>query len=113
METSLSCAASFTQPELIVQVQINGEPREFSDTTLRLSELVERLSLAPQRIAVEVNRQIVRRLDWEQTEVHDGDRVEIVHFVGGGNAGGSSQTAGGSKQTAGRLSQLRTWVVQV
>ena len=68
-----------------MQVQINGEPREFSDRTLLLNELVERLSLAPQRIAVEVNRQIVRRADWEQTEVNDGDRVEIIHFVGGGH----------------------------
>lgn len=84
MATSLSCAASFIRPEPIVQVQINGEPREFGETPLRLSELVERLSLAPQRIAIEVNRQLVRRADWEQTEVHDGDRVEIVHFVGGG-----------------------------
>ena len=67
-----------------MRVQINGEPREFSDASLWLSELVERLSLAPQRIAIEVNRQIVRRADWEQTAVHDGDRVEIVHFVGGG-----------------------------
>ena len=67
-----------------MQVHINGESREFSDTSLRLSELVEQLSLAPQRIAVEVNRQIVRRSDWEQIRLHDGDRVEIVHFVGGG-----------------------------
>jgi len=71
-----------------VQVQINGEPREFPDTPLRLKELIEQLSLAPQRIAVEVNREIVRRADWEQTEVRDGDSVEIVHFIGGGNAGG-------------------------
>jgi thiamine biosynthesis protein ThiS len=67
-----------------VQVHINGEPRELTDTSVRLSELVRQLSLAPQRIAIEVNRQIVRRADWERTEVHDGDRVEIVHFVGGG-----------------------------
>jgi thiamine biosynthesis protein ThiS len=67
-----------------VLVQINGEQREFSVTSLRVSELVEQLSLAPQRIAIEVNREIVRRSDWEQREVSDGDRVEIVHFVGGG-----------------------------
>jgi len=71
-----------------VQIQINGEPREFSNDSLRLSELVEQLALAPQRIAVELNRQIIRRGEWEHTEVRDGDRVEIVHFVGGGNAGG-------------------------
>ncbi|HXT61416.1 MAG TPA: sulfur carrier protein ThiS [Pyrinomonadaceae bacterium] len=67
-----------------MQVQINGEQRELAVTSVRLSELIAQLSLAPQRIAVEVNRQIVRRDDWERTEVHDGDRVEIVHFVGGG-----------------------------
>ena len=67
-----------------MQVHINGEQREFGDRSLRLSELVEKLSLAPQRIAIEVNRQIVRRADWEQTEVGEGDKVEIVHFVGGG-----------------------------
>ena len=81
-----------------MQVQINGEQREFSDTSLLLSELVEQLSLAPQRIAIEVNREIVRRAVWEQTQVHDGDRVEIVHFVGGGvDAGVRPQWAGGRK----------------
>jgi thiamine biosynthesis protein ThiS len=75
----------------MVLVQINGQQREFSGTSVRLSELVEQLSLAPQRIAIEVNREIVRRADWAQREVSDGDRVEIVHFVGGGNAGGSRQ----------------------
>ena len=67
-----------------MQVQINGEQRELAVTSVRLSELIAQLSLAPQRIAVEVNRQIVRRDEWECTEVNDGDRVEIVHFVGGG-----------------------------
>ena len=82
-----------------MQVQINGEQREFSDRTLPLSELLQRLSLAPQRIAVELNREIVRRADWEQTEVSDGDRVEIVHFVGGGHATeGARQVAVGRRQ---------------
>ena len=84
MGTSPKCAASFTQPNPSVQIQINGEPREFSNDSLRLSELVEQLALAPKRIAVELNREIIRRADWEHTKVHDGDRVEIVHFVGGG-----------------------------
>ena len=92
METSLNFVASFIQPETTVQVQINGEQREFSDSSLRLSELVERLALAPQRIAIEINRQIVRRTDWQSTELSDGDKVEIVHFVGGGlDAGGRGQ----------------------
>ena len=69
-----------------MQVQINGETKEFSDDRLSLVELIRELSLAPQRIAVELNKQIVRRQEWDLTFVNDGDRVEIVHFVGGGSA---------------------------
>lgn len=65
-------------------IQINGEPREFSEQQLFLTELIEELSLAPQRIAVEVNKQIVRRDAWGHTTINEGDQIEIVHFVGGG-----------------------------
>lgn len=68
-----------------MQVQINGEPREFNRNQILLAELVSELALAPQRIAVEVNKRIVRRVEWEQTTINDGDRIEIVHFVGGGS----------------------------
>ncbi|HEY3102107.1 MAG TPA: sulfur carrier protein ThiS [Pyrinomonadaceae bacterium] len=68
-----------------MQIQINGEQREFAQSSIALSELIEKLSLAPQRIAIEVNRQIIRRDEWESTSIKDGDRVEIVQFVGGGN----------------------------
>jgi sulfur carrier protein len=67
-----------------VRIQINGEQREFPQDALSLAELIDTLSLAPQRIAVEVNKTIVRRSDWEKTKLNDGDHIEIVHFVGGG-----------------------------
>jgi thiamine biosynthesis protein ThiS len=67
-----------------MQVQINGEMRELNHKQIVLAELVRELDLAPQRIAVEVNKRIVRRAEWEQTTINDGDRIEIVHFVGGG-----------------------------
>jgi thiamine biosynthesis protein ThiS len=67
-----------------LRVQINGEAREVADE-LKLSELVKELSLAPQRVAIELNQQIVRRNLWPTTILADGDRIEIVHFVGGGN----------------------------
>jgi len=67
-----------------VRIQINGEQREFPQSSLSLNELIEKLSLPAQRIALEVNKMIVRRRDWEKTTVKDGDRIEIVHFVGGG-----------------------------
>ena len=68
-----------------MQVEINGETRELNLSQIVLAELVRELSLAPQRIAVEVNKRIVRRDEWEKTPINDGDRIEIVHFVGGGN----------------------------
>lgn len=71
-----------------MRIQINGEQREFPQTSLSLNELIETLTLAPQRIAVELNKMIVRRSDWEITKLNDGDRIEIVHFVGGGSADG-------------------------
>lgn len=68
-----------------MQVQLNGERREFLHQNLFLSELIQELSLAPQRIAVEVNKRIVRRDEWERTAIKEGDQIEIVHFVGGGS----------------------------
>jgi thiamine biosynthesis protein ThiS len=69
-----------------VRIQINGEQREFPERSLSLDELIDTLSLPPQRIAVEVNKTIVRRRDWPATTLQDGDQIEIVHFVGGGSA---------------------------
>ena len=66
-----------------MRVELNGEPKEL-DEGATLSTLIERLSLAPERVAVELNRDVVRRADWPATRLSDGDRVEIVHFVGGG-----------------------------
>jgi thiamine biosynthesis protein ThiS len=71
-------------------VQVNGEDKELSEGTL-LSELITQLDLPVQRVAVELNRAVVRRLEWATTELHPGDRIEIVHFVGGG-AGFASST---------------------
>jgi sulfur carrier protein len=66
---------------------INGEPREFSERSLALSSLlVEKLGMKSDRVAVELNREIVRREQWDSTILKDGDRLEIVHFVGGGRS---------------------------
>jgi thiamine biosynthesis protein ThiS len=66
-----------------VRVQVNGEQQEVRDG-LTLSELLAQLRLAPERLAVERNREVVRRARWAETELSDGDQIEIVHFVGGG-----------------------------
>jgi thiamine biosynthesis protein ThiS len=66
-----------------LRVELNGESKELTDGATLLS-LIEQLSLAPERVAVELNRDVVRRAEWPTTQLSDGDRVEIVHFVGGG-----------------------------
>jgi sulfur carrier protein len=64
-------------------LQINGEPREFPDG-LNLSGLITQLGMKADRVAVELNLEIVPRTSWESTALKDGDKLEIVHFVGGG-----------------------------
>jgi sulfur carrier protein len=66
-----------------LQVEINGERREIDEHST-LKQLVERLSLAPERLAIELNHSVVRRADWPHTTLREGDHIEIVHFVGGG-----------------------------
>ena len=68
-----------------MRVYVNGEPREFS-SPFSLAQLIAELDLPPARIAVELNRAVVRRNDWPTTELNDDDRIEIVHFVGGGRS---------------------------
>jgi thiamine biosynthesis protein ThiS len=66
-------------------VQINGESREVRAQST-LDDLVAELSLQPARVAIELNKDVVRRSKWAETILAEGDRVEIVHFVGGGEA---------------------------
>lgn len=67
-----------------MRVQINGEPKELREG-LTLSDLLADLGLAPERLAVERNREVVRRARWAETLLAEGDQIEIVHFVGGGD----------------------------
>ena len=62
---------------------INGEEREFN-SPLTLSGLVEQLGMKSDRVAVELNYAIAARDSWSSTPLSEGDRLEIVHFVGGG-----------------------------
>ena len=66
-----------------MRVYINGESKEVQGTPT-LAELITQLDLPAARIAVELNREVVRRSDWGNTMMHEDDRIEIVHFVGGG-----------------------------
>jgi sulfur carrier protein len=65
-------------------LQINGETQELP-SGLSVTALIEHLELRPERVAIELNKQIIRRNLWTETALNDGDVLEIVHFVGGGS----------------------------
>ncbi|HKW75825.1 MAG TPA: sulfur carrier protein ThiS [Terriglobales bacterium] len=65
-------------------LQLNGESRDFPDG-LTLAGLIAQLGMKPDRVAVELNLEIAPRGSWETIALKNGDRLEIVHFVGGGS----------------------------
>jgi thiamine biosynthesis protein ThiS len=64
-------------------LEINGETRSVPPIA-NIRELLSYLGVTEERVAVELNRRIVRRKEWDRTPVEDRDKVEIVQFVGGG-----------------------------
>ena len=72
------------QPDgLEIAICVNGEPRGVPKG-LQVLDLLAVLGLEPGRVAVELNRRIVRKADWAATPVEEGASLEIVTFVGGG-----------------------------
>lgn len=67
----------------MLRVEVNGKDREVSDG-LTVAGLLEDLELDGRLVVVELNRQIIRRTEIADVALRDGDRIEIVHFVGGG-----------------------------
>ena len=66
-----------------IQIRVNGETRTLArGRTIR--ELLKDLDLDPARVAVELDRRIVKPRDWDATAIAEGARLEIVQFVGGG-----------------------------
>jgi thiamine biosynthesis protein ThiS len=66
-----------------IEITVNGEAHR-SPLGSSVSDLVKQLELAPERMAIELNLSILPRSKWAETELRSGDRLEIVHFVGGG-----------------------------
>ena len=63
-------------------INVNGQPREVTDGTT-VAQLIEQNNLTPQKVAVELNRRLIRTEKYD-TPLKAGDEVEIVTFVGGG-----------------------------
>lgn len=66
-----------------MKVFINGETQKLPEQ-FNLLELLKHFSLPQERIAVELNEAVVRKKDWETIKIKDADKIEVIHFVGGG-----------------------------
>jgi len=76
-----------------IEITVNGEPRQIAaDATV--ADLVTELKLTPERLAIELNLSILPRNAWSETKLRAGDRLEVVHFVGGGEDWGYGTVRG-------------------
>ena len=66
-----------------MRIFINGETKDLAEE-INLTELLKHFSLSSERIAIELNKEVIRKKDWENIKVNDGDKLEVIHFVGGG-----------------------------
>jgi sulfur carrier protein len=64
-------------------IKINGEDKTIP-INLTIDNLLKHLSINPQRVAVEVNMEVVKKKDYNSFQINEGDMIEIVNFVGGG-----------------------------
>lgn len=71
-----------------IEITLNGENTRLSlennESTLKASRLLEKLSIDPKTVALEVNRRVLAREDWSREEIPPGAEVEIFRYVGGG-----------------------------
>ena len=66
-----------------MKIIVNGEIKEIAEQ-INLTRLLKNLSLPDERIAVELNKKVIRKKDWKTTKINEADKIEIIHFVGGG-----------------------------
>jgi thiamine biosynthesis protein ThiS len=76
-------AGAMSTSEREIEITVNGDVRRASEGRT-VQELLEDLGIPSVRVAVELNRNILKREDWSSTRLHGGEQLEIVHFVGGG-----------------------------
>jgi len=67
----------------VAKIQLNGDPYEINDGT-NLNELLNKLKIQKNKVAIEVNGEIVEKNKYPNLILNKGDKVEIVHFIGGG-----------------------------
>jgi thiamine biosynthesis protein ThiS len=67
-----------------LKITLNGKPNEVNAGTT-VSELLAKWKIRPELVTVEVNENILQKLEYESTEIRQGDKVEFVFYMGGGN----------------------------
>ncbi len=65
------------------QIILNGETKEV-EAKISLLNLLSQMNLSADKIAVEINKNVVRKKDWAEIFINKADKIEIIHFVGGG-----------------------------
>jgi len=66
-----------------IKIFINGDLKKFPRET-NIASVLESLNISSKHIAIEINESLIFRSDWEETNLKDGDKVEIVKAIGGG-----------------------------
>jgi sulfur carrier protein len=66
-----------------INISLNGKTQEVPKE-INFDQLLDFFSLPKQRVAIELNNSVVRRVDWPTITISEGDKIEVVHFVGGG-----------------------------
>ena len=79
---------------MALTVTLNGQEQAFAALSegTALAALIHELGLKADRVAVEHNGEIARRASWDQVTLHTGDKLEVVHFVGGGSGVSAAPT---------------------
>jgi sulfur carrier protein len=67
----------------MIKIELNGEPYSL-DAPTAVTSLLTELKLKPSRVAVEINRAVIPKAEYERTIIKQGDQVEVINFVGGG-----------------------------
>ena len=73
-----------SQTKEFIKIKLNGKENEIK-TGLTVSDLLLKWKIRPELVTVEVNENILQKLDYETTEIREGDNVEFVFYMGGGS----------------------------
>ena len=67
-----------------IKITLNGKPNEIK-TGMTVSDLLLKWRMRPELVTVEINEHILQKLDYETTKIKEGDKVEFIFYMGGGD----------------------------